>query len=309
MFFPVFFGFFHLTTYSSFDTLERISIFKKGFFMPQVIFLFMHLIFSSFVYSLPPSTSCSEIKAILFDCDGTLVDTEEVVFLAWVHAFDKQGYQLSREEYLELMKLHAIAGHPNSISQFAKIGAMMLAHDCEHALLKDMHKYCDRLHEAGFPPIEPTVNLLHRLGQQKQSLGLKLGLASGNIKKNINRHLKSINVDRYFDVIVSGADDLHEYVDAEGTNKPKPYVYLHAAKLLGLSCEECVAIEDSQTGVLAAAAAGCITIAVPNAATLLHDFSKADIVINSFSDMHVNEFILLISKIKTSKHALQHTVD
>lgn len=69
-----------------------------------------------------------------------------------------------------------------------------------------------------------------------------------------------------FDVIVSVAD-LAEYTDLEGINKPKPYIYLQTAKLLGLHPEQCAAIEDSRTGISSAVNAGCISVAVRNAYT------------------------------------------
>ena len=91
-----------------------------------------------------------------------------------------------------------------------------------------------------------------------------MGLASASPKDEILLNLQQHQIEHLFDVIISGKDDLSEYNDPEGVNKPKPYIYLHAAKLLDISPQQCVVIEDSRSGVTAGVDAGCFVIAVPN---------------------------------------------
>ncbi len=141
-----------------------------------------------------------------------------------------------------------------------------------------------------------TVAFALRLFQEKKKRGLKFGVASGARKKEILLHLKAIGINTFFDVILSGKDDLSEYRDSEGTNKPKPYVYLKTAKMLGLIPEECIAIEDSGIGIKAAVSAGCFTIAVPNAFTKAHDLSRAHLQIDSFAGISVDAFFSMILK-------------
>ena len=134
-------------------------------------------------------------KAIIFDCDGTLIDTEEVQYLAWNHVFLQQGYELSREEYGLIVNKHSLAGHPTGKYIIAQLGSELVGRDCAQILLKDFEAYTDELRVIkGFPAIEATVNFLHQLMREKEKLGLKLGLASGGQKDQILIHLRHLGV-------------------------------------------------------------------------------------------------------------------
>jgi beta-phosphoglucomutase-like phosphatase (HAD superfamily) len=98
----------------------------------------------------------------------------------------------------------------------------------------------------------------------------------------------------HFDLILSGHDDLKDYFDSEGTNKPKPYIYLHTAKLLGIAPSQCVVIEDSSSGVSAAVDAGCFTIAIPNAFTKQQDLSRVHLRIQSLDKMDIENFLQMV---------------
>lgn len=240
------------------------------------------------------NASSSPIKAVIFDCDGTLVDTEKVLCEAWKHAFSKQGYQLSDEEYWKVVNEHSLAGLPRGDRIIASWGCRLLNRECADELIDDTRAYM-KSHK--IPAIEPTVAFLRTLADAKEELGIKIGLASGGRKHTILFYLRELGIEHHFDVILSGYDDLADYQDAEGTNKPKPYVYIHTAKELGIHPSECVAIEDSRTGVTSAVNAGCITIAVPNRATQSHDLSCAHLKIDSFSDMDIATFLQVIKGI------------
>lgn len=142
-----------------------------------------------------------------------------------------------------------------------------------------------KLQERGTHPIEETVNFARYLFQNKDALGIKLGLASSASKSEIFLNLKQIGLEQAFDLIISGADDLENYVDLEGRNKPKPYIYLEASKKLNIPCNRCLVIEDSKAGVEAASKAGMITVAIPNKITAGQDFSKANMILDSISEL------------------------
>ncbi len=116
-------------------------------------------------------------------------------------------------------------------------------------------------------------------------------------------HLRHLGIEDYFDLVLSGIDDLTEYYDPEGTNKPKPYIYQKMANLLGLAPEECVAIEDSRPGLTAAVNAGYLTVAIPHAFSRHQDFSSATIRIESLQGFSVNDFL---EKIKNGENGLLH---
>lgn len=163
---------------------------------------------------------CAHIKAIIFDCDGTLIDNGIGYFLDWQHALKCQGFELNADEFWDFMHKNRLVGSPGADEVIVKYCCELLGRECANEIMKDKKAFSAKLHQTyEFPAIEPTVNFLHALGKEKEYLGLKLGLASANSKENVLRVLKRLNVDQCFDVIVSG-DDLAEYSDPEGTNKP-----------------------------------------------------------------------------------------
>ncbi len=219
---------------------------------------------------------------IIFDCDGTLIDSEELHFLSWNEALGKRGVALTREEYFSLSGQSGIY-----ISQkLYKMHAL----DSAEGIFQDKKISYHALQKKGIPPIERMVRFVRQLVQKKEELGIKMGIASAATKQEILVNLDQLELTEAFEAIVSGADDLAGYSDPEGVNKPKPYIYLHAAKGLGIQPAECVAFEDSAPGVLAAVRAGLITFAVPNAHTKYQDFSSATYCIGEQDEIDVDEF-------------------
>ena len=230
-------------------------------------------------------------KGIIFDCDGTLVDSEEFHYLAWQDAFRSRGYLLTKECYV------------SHFSGRGDVGVIKEANDvlgwsCSVALIQEKNRFFDRYQADGIMPITQTVAFVRRLFECKEQYGLKLAVASGARKSEILHYLKELQIGHYFEVVLSGCEDVSEYQDLDGTNKPKPYVYLKAAKMLGLKPEDCIAIEDSGIGVQAAVAAGCFTVAVPTPYTHTHDFSLANMQIPSFDGLSVEAFLAKVETLR-----------
>ncbi len=226
------------------------------------------------------------MKAIIFDCDGTLVDSEYAHYLSWQYALQNQGSDLSEEDYAFYVG--------KGLEANAKLMAEKIGSSAAQIILEDkMHRYL-QIRQSGLPPIAPTIDFIHRLAMEKEQRGLKFGIASAAKKEEILTHLLHLGIEKLFDIVLSGADDLSAYTDPEGVNKPKPYIYLHSAKELGVAPERCVVIEDSSTGVTAGVGAGCFTIAVPNRSTRFQDLSHAHLRIESFAPISVNEFFEII---------------
>jgi len=204
---------------------------------------------------------------IIFDCDGVLVDSESCHFLSWQKALQKRGISWEKENH------YPLCGYP---------GTWIAQKLCEQfkirfpeALLADKRNFFQAFQEKGFPAMPFAIKLLRQLHSKRSSLRIKLAIASSANKKDILQKLQQHGLCHIFDVIVSGYDDLAEYRDVKGTNKPKPYIYLHTVKLLELKPTQCIAIEDSGPGISAASSAGIITFAIPNEFTQNHDFSMA----------------------------------
>ncbi len=234
-----------------------------------ILACFVFILFCGFTFS--PS---SKFQAIIFDCDGVLVDTEYLKFLAWKEALETQEIPFAIEEYMPLV------GHSSkNILQMIREAKKM---DISDEVIEVKNGKYKHLQKQGVPPIPEMVSFALRLFESKQKLGIRLALASSAPTEEILANLKQIGLEHVFDLIISGSDDLREYADAEGTNKPKPYIYIESAKRLGISPEFCLVFEDTKAGVDAAASAGMVVVAVPNQFTSTHDFVNADQIISSY---------------------------
>lgn len=231
---------------------------------------------------------------IIFDCDGTLIDSEQAYFLSWQEALKVRGTSMSLEEYTTYA---GYSGAHISEKLHAKLNV-----DSAAAILEDARRaFHDHSHL--ITPIERTIKLVRLLALQKKKLGIKMGVASAAAKQELILNLSRFGLVEHFDIIISGKDDLSTYSDPEGTNKPKPYIYLHTAKLLGLDPSRCAALEDSGPGVQAAVSAGLLTFAVPNHFTQQHDFSQAHFTIDSSSEIDLHDFLQKIhTHIKLTEH-------
>lgn len=226
------------------------------------------------------------IKAIIFDCDGTLVHSERLHFEAWKHALQLQGFALTEHLYIQ-----KFIGFCDILLSKMTVG--LLGFDRSEIIFKTKNEYyIDKLDT--IEPIDSTVTFLKQLIHDKERKGLKLAVASAAPKHEIIQNLQKLHVANNLDAVVSGVDDLTEYSDSEGTNKPKPYIYLKTARLLGLQPNQCMAIEDSRSGISAAVSAGCFAIAVPNEFTKHQDLSHAHLKIESLDSLHFNQESFLL---------------
>lgn len=233
------------------------------------------------------------IKAVIFDCDGTLVDSEHAHYAGWKQALQKHGQDFSIEEY------YPYVGRPTAL--IAKALSKKIGKECAKEIVRDKLECFFAMQGKGLPPIHHTVDFVCKLAVEKKQRNLKLGVASAAGHDEISAHLKSLGIAHLFDVILSGQDDLTDYHDPEGVNKPKPYVYLHMAKVMNILPSECIVIEDSCSGVTAGSSAGCVTIAVPNSYSRCQDFSLADLKIESFAGIDVEMFFNMIKETLVSR--------
>lgn len=234
----------------------------------------------SFDFFASISTPLSdEMEAVIFDCDGVLVDTEYLKFLGWQKVLASLNIELSIEEY------KVVAGHSSKkiIELLQVMKGIVIPEEAIHLRREEYRK----LQEQGVAPIREMVEFADYLSQNKVVWGIKLGLASSASTNEILFNLKQIGLDQAFDLIISGTDDLNDYEDVGGKNKPKPYIYLEASKRLNIAPERCLVFEDSEVGVEAASKAGMVTIAIPNWITTKQNFSKANKIIHSISELPI----------------------
>lgn len=223
----------------------------------------------------------NQIEAVIFDCDGVLVDTEYLKFLAWQEALAGENIAFTIEEYMPLV------GHSskNILLMLKKLKNIEIPEKV--IAIKDARYRT--LQKQGVPPIKEMIAFAKYFAEEKTNLRIKLGLASSAPTEEILQNLEQIGLEHTFDLIISGSDDLDSYVDHEGKNKPKPYIYMEAAKRLEVTPSKCLVFEDTSAGIEAAACAGMIAIAVPNQFTTEQDFSKAKNVIKTYLDLPLNQ--------------------
>lgn len=220
------------------------------------------------------------LKALIFDVDGTLADTEDVHRQAFNAAFAEMElwWNWSAGEYMELLK---ISGGPERIARY--IDGLKIEPAEKQRLLAQIpaiHRVKTRLyHEmisAGHAPVRPGVV---RLIKEARAAGLQVAAAATSSTSNIEA-LVSSSLGRdalgWFAVIAS--------VDQVPNRKPAPDLYLRVASQLRVAPQECVVFEDSANGVRAARAAGMVTIATPSRWTVTQDFSGAHLVLYSLGD-------------------------
>jgi beta-phosphoglucomutase len=218
------------------------------------------------------------IKAVLFDMDGVIVDSEPLHHKAYYMMFDEVGIIVSPELYasftgqatLEICK--TLCAH-FKLSQRPE----------ELVAIKRQHFKTLFDQDPDFDLIPGVLSLI----QEYHKNGLTLVLASSASMENINRIFKRFDLDQYFIAKRSGAD--------LAASKPHPEIFEKAAQASGFSPEQCVVIEDSENGITAAKAAGIFAIAFDSPNSKAQDYTKADLVINSFEEIKYERLIQLKS--------------
>jgi beta-phosphoglucomutase len=213
------------------------------------------------------------IKAIIFDLDGVITDTAELHYNAWKKcaasidiAIDSQFNEklkgVGRMESLEL-----ILKHGGKQNQFSEEEKRILA-DAKNDYYKTLIGTNSLKMLPGIPNLLLTI---------KQS-GYKLGLASAS--KNAPLILQALEIIHLFDAIADPS------TIKEG--KPAPDIFLQAAQLLGVKTQECIAIEDAQSGIEAIKKAGMFAVGVGDEAYL----NQADYVVPSTKELSVHEMLI-----------------
>jgi HAD superfamily hydrolase (TIGR01509 family) len=201
------------------------------------------------------------IRALIFDFDGLIIDTETPLIDALAAIHERAGYAYSRTSSLGLVGHVGIKFDPwTAFGPNADRAALEKEH---HHLYREM---------CGHQPILPGV--LDYLNGAK-SRGLKLGVASNSSHRHVDGHLTRLSLIDFFDLIRC-RDDVQR-------TKPEPDLYLAALAHFGCAPTEAIAFEDSAPGTVAARTAGVWTVAVPNPSTHQHNFSAAHLVVTSLA--------------------------
>jgi len=215
------------------------------------------------------------IKAVLFDMDGLIVDTEPIHFRAFQALMRDYGRELPESI---MPKLVGFIEEEN----IRDLKRMYGLQDPISEMVARRHRYFMELIRTEPLSVFPGF---WELAEEVRRRGLKRAVVSSSAADQIDVILGRVfeegpsgaSPEQFFDAIVTGDDIVH--------NKPAPDIYLLAALRVGHPPAACLALEDTPPGVQAAAAAGCIAIAVPNAYSRGLKFPGARAVVGSLSEV------------------------
>ncbi|HLB95379.1 MAG TPA: HAD family phosphatase [Patescibacteria group bacterium] len=181
------------------------------------------------------------IKAIFFDLDGLLVDTDEIIFKATNNALGEFNKKITREDFPKFFSL--------SGEQF--VHKIVLSHRLPITELEFSSKIDNKMDFSAIRLKKGADKIINFLKNK-----FTLALVSNSTKQSVEKKISQLNVSKSFDLIVT--------LGEKTLPKPAPDIYILAAKQLHLKTSECVVFEDSENGIVASKGAGCKTIFIPN---------------------------------------------
>ncbi len=187
-----------------------------------------------------------QIKAVIFDMDGLMLDTEKLLVKYWCEAANSLGFPMKRCHALALRSFSRKFAAPKLKEWFGE--------DCDYQQIRDlrvrlMNEYTDKY---GLEKKKGLDELLDYLSKN----GYRAAVATATDVSRAAKYLKQIGVYDKFEQIICG--------NMLENGKPCPDIYLYACEKLGLPPESCMALEDSPNGVKSASSAGCVTVMVPD---------------------------------------------
>ncbi|HYR50773.1 MAG TPA: HAD family hydrolase [Candidatus Eisenbacteria bacterium] len=212
------------------------------------------------------------IRAIVFDFDGLILDTEEPVYRSWLEVYEAHGEELPFERWVQIVGSTTTGFHPQ--------------HHLEERLGRSLPKEVLDRRIGRRTELVLAQKLLPGVLQhidQAKALGLKLGVASSSTADWVRGHLSRLGILEKFDCLRC-RDDV-------ANAKPEPDLYIAVLECLGVLATEAFAIEDSPNGVAAAKRAGLRCVAIPNSITAKLDLSGADVLLRSLAEITLADLL------------------
>lgn len=186
------------------------------------------------------------ITAVLFDMDGLVLDTEKLYTRFWQEAACACGYPMTKEQALGMRSLNRGAGLAKMQSYFGP--------EVDYDFIRQKRiELMDAFVEKEGVTLKPGIRELLAFLKER---GIKTAIATSSPMERTVLYLTSVGLQNSFDELVSG------YMVEKG--KPEPDIYLYAAKKLGAEPCNCMVLEDSPAGILAAHRAGCVPVMIPD---------------------------------------------
>ena len=214
----------------------------------------------------------SAARAVLWDMDGTLIDSEELHWISWRNTMANEGIAITREQFL------ASFGQRNDSIIPQWLGAAATPERIERIANAKEELYRHLIRRDGISPLPGVATWLHRLHRD----GWLQVIASAAPRANIDAVLEALSATHIFQGIVS-AEDVHR-------GKPNPEVYLVAAYRVGALPGSCIVVEDAAAGIEGARRAGMRSIGVTHDSNHL----QADVVVESLDQLDPDAFDKLL---------------
>ena len=215
------------------------------------------------------------LKALIFDFDGLILDTETPEVLVWQDIYKEHGFELPVEEWEKTVGGYGISSFDpaQNLSALSQGRLDPVSLKARYRLEADAIIYTK--------PIQPGI--MDMIGSAKEN-GLKVAIGSSSPHSWVDTHTQRLNIYDQFDHIIC-QDDV-----APGRTKPHPDIYLKALETLQVDKAEAVVFEDSPNGVLASKRAGVFVVAVPNPLTARMNV-QGDLTVSSLADLTLQDLI------------------
>jgi HAD superfamily hydrolase (TIGR01509 family) len=211
-------------------------------------------------------------KAVIFDFDGLILDTEGPVYRSWLEVYQAHGEPLPFELWVQIVGSTTASFHPQHHLE-ERLGRPLSQEALDGRIARRTEMILG----------EPLLPGIVQHADAARALGLRCGVASSSTRDWVNGHLARLQILDRFDCIRCRDDVAHA--------KPEPDLYLAVLECLGVVAANAFAIEDSPNGVLAAKRAGLRCVAIPNPITARLDLSQADLVLDSLADVTLPDLL------------------
>lgn len=204
-------------------------------------------------------------KAVIFDMDGTLVDSTSADFLAWQKLFSQYNKELTFSDYFPLLGIKSA----QVVKDFLPVKN---DEEVQFALTKKLFFFHEIISENGIYPVPFADVFLKRMKQYN----IPVALATSSRRAKVEMVMEKLNLLICFDAVVTGGDVKN--------GKPDPDIFFKAAEKLSVSPEDCIVFEDAANGVRAAKSAGMKCVALASNQTV-DTLREADLIIDTFENL------------------------
>ena len=216
------------------------------------------------------------LKALIFDFDGLILDTETPEVDVWTEIYAEHGFDFPFNDWVQ-----TVGGYGVSNFDAAEHLSVLSQGRLDSASMRLRHRVGSEAVTNSKPVMPGVLDIIHNA----KRIGLKLAIASSSPHSWVDGHTQRLEIFHYFDKVIC-RDDV-----GVGRTKPHPDLFLEALKQLQVQRNEAVIFEDSPNGVQAANRAGIFVVAVPNPLTARLSIEGANLTVRSLSDLTLSDLL------------------